>query len=305
MQKSMKLLFVVMVCLLLVVACVPNAEESASAKEEFVQVNETPLEALALRLVPIYGPIGETDRSHAQLLPGEIPADLDIPLLPETAVIGSFLDGYGSTQIVLDAEQPVEETLTFYEEAFANSEWQKAPEPPSTGGFTLSKMGQTYCHPTSKETLWLMAIAGESSLTGVQISIRPEQEYSACDPEAYGSAGGQGVYALIPALQDPNGVRQTSSGSGGSDDEANAYVYLKGDLDLHEAIDHYANQLKEYGWTLTSDTQTDSLIMTSWTFQDEDGQNLAGILSTYQWREAKDSMSVQLQILQIPDWQSS
>ena len=303
MRESMKVIFVVMVCLLLVTACVPVIEEASSAAEIPVQTDETQLEALALRLVPIYGPNGETDRSHAQLLPGELPDGLEIPLLPETAVIGSFLDGYGSTQIVLDVQQPIEEILAFYEDAFTKGEWQKAPEPSYASGFTSPEMGQTYCHATSGESLWLVALAmeAENSPTEVQISIRPEQDYSACDPEAYGSAGGSGAYTLIPALRDPNGVRQMSSGSGSSDNEANAYVYLNGDLDLQEAIDHYADQLEKLNWTQTSETATDSLLLTSWTFQNEDGQDWFGILSAYQWPGARDSLSIHLEILKASD----
>ncbi|MBE2223287.1 MAG: hypothetical protein IAF02_17235 [Anaerolineae bacterium] len=300
MRESMKLLLVVMVCLLLVTACVPAVEEASSAAEVPVQTDETQLEALALRLVPIYGPNGETDRSKARLLPGELPDGLEIPLLPETAVIGSFLDGYGGTQIVLDVERPVADILAFYEEAFMNGDWQKAPEPSHNSGFTSSEMGQTYCHATSKETLWLMAMEAENGPTEVQLSIRPEEPYSACNPDAY-STGSQGAYTMIPALRDPNGVRQTSSGMGGSDNEANAYVYLSGALDLQEAIDHYAAQLENLDWTQTSETKTDSLIVTSWTFQDDNGEDWVGMLSAYQWPEAGDSLSVQLQILQAPN----
>jgi hypothetical protein len=96
--------------------------------------------ALALRLLAMYHPQfgGAVPQDHIQLLPGQIAPEFpsEVPLPPESRMLGSFLSGWEST-VVLDCDLTLEQLYDFYAERLPSVGWIRTePSRGPTAGFT-------------------------------------------------------------------------------------------------------------------------------------------------------------------------
>ncbi len=136
-----------------VTACTPTIESQAPTDPQDTENNSnSALEALALRL--LISRYMESDPADGQLLPGQLPADIDLPLPEDTTLIGSMVNPPQEVRIVLDSNQSAEEVIAFFEETLPSSGWTIALEP-EQGGFVGDPMSwKSYA---SLENIWRIA----------------------------------------------------------------------------------------------------------------------------------------------------
>ena len=232
-------------------------------------------------LAPSYP--GAAEKQEARLLLGQLPAPDELPFdvpLPENAtVVASLLQGYPmGTQIILDAEQPVDTVLDFYVQELA-AQGFVTPTGSRTYGdvFSSHDFGQTLCNYDQELIVQVTAYDVADGPTDVRLSINPTRDYNTpCNPEPEMPGGPMN---MLPSLQQPPGVQRTQGGAGTSgNDGAYASAELETDLSVAELAQHYMAQLQAAGWQLVDESQTEAVAWSVWTFDDEDGDAWGGTL---------------------------
>ena len=300
-----KLLFVSF-CLLLLVACVPTSEEEAPVAGDQVdiertsdstEVNHDATTKLALRLLAPQYP-GAPSPNEVQLLVGELPADLALPLPANTEVVGSIVRGSESTEVVLDSDQSAEAILSYFAGELTNAGWETFEEPAyGGGGFMPSEMAEnrTFCRDEDDLVMWMMATELKDAPTDIRLNINSAHGYSPCDQSGYYGPPQGDPYLMMPSLIAPADAEQISGGGGGgSPFNASSNATLKTELSVTELSAHYASQLEEQGWTRNDVSDSDPVSWSTWTFSDEEGNAWRGLFFTTKLDEAHRTVYVEV-----------
>lgn len=235
---------------------------------------------LAMRLlVPPY--FGGPEGGEIQLLTGELPDNLplEVPLPDGARVIGSFIRGDKSTEIVLDAPQSPEDVLNFYEERLIAAGWEKPESPGLSGGFVSSDIanGTSLCQSKKGPRFSVSTRENETRLTDVRLSLS-NGRHSGCNM----STDYMGPEGPIPDLVPPTGARQWGGSGGGGDDSFYTSAELETELASAEVAKHYTEQLNAAGWTLLSSADADEVAWSSWSFEDEHGDVWSGFFFAHE-----------------------
>lgn len=242
----------------------------------------TPERELLERLAtPYYDPASTT----AQVLVGQLPADLGFALPAGSRVIGSV-----STQSK-DPNYPSGVTVYFdtaltpravaeqFARTLSQGGWKVFPTgrtgPFEEGGFQTSEpfAGRQYYRESPDQTVNVVARqAGQVT----QVTLLKQSSPNLKQQLRYAQAGSPGYSLPLPTLSPPADSTVTPRGGGSGGDDVTQSVGIESGLSRTALQDHYAGQLKKAGWKLSNRAETGKLISTLWTFTQE-GKQRAGL----------------------------
>lgn len=251
---------------------------SAEGRVQVVGGDEAALREFIGRALTYPSPSGA---SEDLVLIGALPDDLpiDLPLPDGSRVVGSTVRTaeYGGIEVILDIPMAPDAVQVFYQERLLRAGWELAPQPPYSGGFASEPWpSATFCLNQDEAQIYLSVREVPDQPTDVRVNIQSTVQYSACDPQAFGPSD-EGS-SMIPQLTTPGGtVIESSSGSGGSG-TADASATLRTELSPPDLAEHYAEQLRQAGWTQIYQQLAQELGWSTWSITDEQGQPWAGLL---------------------------
>jgi hypothetical protein len=230
-----------------------------------------------------WGMAYQSQGHRPQLLPGEMPDKLPVDLsFPEGSRIVGSIQWAQQTSIIFDCSMTREEVLQFYEEQLLSQGWTK-PEMPfplgGVGGFTRNwpdtHTGISFCSGERGPSLNVRAFNSSDRTTSVHVTLNTDSEQSPCSPRRRRQYGRMdpGLPAVLPEMRHPAGATQLGGGgSGGGPDNVHSEAWLKTDLDLHETLAYYSEQLARAGWAEASSGQNGPIGWSTWDFSFESEQ---------------------------------
>lgn len=215
-------------------------------------------------------------------------------------MLGTLVRGPRSLTIVLDVPLALVEVRAFYDRVLVAEGWEALNVGPGAprGGFVHSTFVnfKLYTHPTGW-TLNLQTTPADDDLTDTHISVNKEEH-----PGVRARRFSRDIISIFPSLLPPEGATQQSQGGGGGSNS----VYTGAILELPKAQPisdlgtHYAQQLKQAGWTLLESEQTKRTAWSTWRFYEQDGEEWLGAF--YLFPLAGDSPRYQLSLrADVPD----
>lgn len=233
---------------------VPTVVARADSGDEAAALRE-----LAGRFLTQPGAGPGTPGQSADLLPGQLPADLPLtlPQPPGARLVGSVVRRRGGStllwDVILDAPGAPADLLTFYRGQLLSLGWTTPPSGPFGGGFLAAVPdtgSATYCGKAgSPPVLVVTAAPAASGGSDVRITIDAANA-GACAIAPVPVPGPPRLTNRLPSLTPPPGLTfvQGGSGSYGSERTTSDATALT-DRSAGELAAYYGAQLQAAGWT--------------------------------------------------------
>lgn len=205
------------------------------------------------------------EATGGQLLPGQLPPGVDLPLDPTWDILASHRAPGGGAMVLVECPTSASEALPLLKTRLRDAGWAEAPSPFSGfPGFTPS--GDNPIFRRQGRQLHV-----DSFRTCLRLTVFPEfpaMQHPEFDQEP-GDHGGQSVMTSrfvgmgapshaprhlpprqgpLPELQLPPGAEFRGGGSGGSGTDWEAHLDARTDLSAAELELHFEGQLQKRGW---------------------------------------------------------
>lgn len=218
-------------------------------------------------------------------LPDEMP--LPLPLPDDARVVGSIhIEARQvpfQTNVLVGTDLSPEDVMAFYEEAASGGDWALFEYPGMGGGFTDHAFESTaFCY---RDAIGVDVSAQERAdgTTFVRFYI---QEGASVQCEGYPENETIGAFAVLPQLENPEGVtirgHQGGGGGGGGPNVqriASNSVTLATELSPGALIELYNAQMVEAGWQLVTTEAADGFAWSGWTLVDDSDVFWSGVLT--------------------------
>ena len=260
-----------------------------------------------------------------QLVLGQLPANFptEFPLPVDAVIVAGVayriepidVEMY---RVLLDIPQSPEALLDQYQVQLEASGWSQ-PEfimdassgfvsnsPPTDNGFL-------FCEDDEELSLSFFLVPQQDNLTGLDLNLfRLSEEDTRCDSETSGFEADE-PSTPMPLLTAPAGAivqRGGSSSSGrlGDNDETitfseNVGATIESELSAEAIAQSYAAQWEAAGWVLSDSNESDSIIQSFWTFEDETGNAWQGTLTIESVEEesGKYTASASVELVEDPN----
>ena len=229
---------------------------------------------LALRMAVFPGDprVNEPSLSLGRL-PTNLP--LEIPVPPQTQIVGSLVRSQQHADIALDSSLTADAILEFYTQRLSADGWNKiAPMGQFSGGFMQPfqrGVGATFCRGSRGPALSVRIFEGKNGLNEVRINYNADSRNSPCD---MGRQRGTMMHeGPIPSLAPPPSAELMSGGSsGGGSNNWHTSAGLETDLDLGTLASHYTAQLEKAGWQRHDGGQAGPTVWSNWQLKDKEGE---------------------------------
>jgi len=264
---------------------IPTAEPGANGDYD-------QLLALAMRLffpVQVSISIKEASQIYIGELPDPLPVKVPVP--DASHIIGSLVRGNETIEIVLDVDLPASEVVQFYKAKLTAGGWYRPPSDLPMAGFTGHPGVEmaTLCHGPLGPMLHIAAAPVGERASDVRVYLhlgeRPQcgQEPSPRLPPS-----------VIPALISPEGAWKSGGGGSRGNDQQSSSAILDTRMGLSEVMEHYDQQLERAGWEKLDTIHGRLTASSSWSFQDNDANDWAGLFIVSKVNPTSTSMSVHI-----------
>lgn len=227
---------------------------------------ETLPKALTLRLLsnPEYPEGDVTD-----VLIGEVPNTLpaDIPLPPNTDIVGTLLYGEKRAEIVLETRDTSASVTNFFEVQLEGWRRVRLPANQNRGFISAAESSSAYFCRGENTSLGVGTFQ-KDALTEVRLGLLVEEKYSVCSEEER-RFGRDDI--PMPTLVAPDNVQLNGSGMSSDDTSAVARTVLETERPPQNLIAHYAEQLPAQGWQLGVRNQEGSQAWHTFSLENEEG----------------------------------
>lgn len=196
--------------------------------------------------------------------------DDDLPLPPGARILGSLVAA--QPVLVLDAEQPGEDVVAFYQRQLPPLGWKLEDMPGRTQGGFLHSMGgirpSASFYRDDGATLNVMTFDAPAGRTTAQLTLLPDDpggtraRHRAMRME-------HDPWRVLPPIAPPPRAQQFQEGGSGGDDRVNTYARIESDADLVTLAAHYTAQLEQAGWQRQDGGESEPVVWSTWTFEDE------------------------------------
>jgi len=248
------LCFMVGLIAVLFARSVPSVVARADSGDEAVALRE-----LAGRFLTQPGAGPGAPGQSADLLPGQLPADLPLALSqpPGARLVGSVVRRRGGStllwDVILDAPGAPADLLTFYRGQLLALGWTTPPSGPFGGGFLAAAPdtgSATYCGKAGgAPVLVVTAAPAASGGSDVRIAIDAANA-GACAIAPLVVPGPPRLTNRLPALTPPPGLTLVQGGSGSYGGErTTSDATALTDRSAGELAAYYGAQLQAAGWT--------------------------------------------------------
>lgn len=211
-------------------------------------------------------------------LPQGFPADLRLPA--GARVAGGMSTARASATAVVVVPDDAANVRAVMESQLAQDGWGTRQSRSASIGFQrpgfqpgASERPGAGAFCKAGANLQVTAIPHESNVTLLRLDfVAPSPSRANCDMPAVGAT------AFLPRFTSPEGTRMERSGTGGSDDGAEAHATLDSPLSAAELLAHYGAQLQEAGWIAKAAGGSTDTRVQDWTTT-RDGIRWFGTLS--------------------------
>jgi hypothetical protein len=202
----------------------------------------------------------------------------DVPLPPDTRVLGGVQRGDSTADLVADSEATPAVAVQFVSDALKAQGWTEPPNMSPGGFIPVGMTGVTFCKSKDGPSLSLMATKRDDGLTKLRYTLNtfkgmPAGTFGPCNQPP----GGLG-FTPLPQLTSPEDAKQSSLGMSGSQDSLLQFAVLETQQTPAQLLAHYVAQLEDAGWTLTASGGTDESVWSNWAFKDPQGKDQTGML---------------------------
>lgn len=237
-------------------------------------------------------------------LPTGLPAELQTP--SEATLLGGAFNNK-TTKAILEISLHPQAVQAFYHELLTAAGWQAAerfnsvPSYASNFGFETSGLESLYhlspsvfCQQAEGTEIALYTQPGLNNLTTIKLKFYPSGELSPCrvdqdfDSFTHDDFRADMTDAPVPHLQMPSETTVLQVGR----DRGRAYfssaIYLQTWLSVEALTDHYAEQLRQSGWTQLRAMQSGGSSVSLWQIETETGSVWQGVFSLIDQPEPGD-----------------
>ena len=208
-----------------------------------------------------------------------------LPIPSETTILGGASTAHTGTAILETSLHP-QTVRTFYRESLTTAGWQAPKIWLPFHGFAFAGfhnlLPQVFCQPEEETEIMLQALPRPNDLTTIRLSLYPSGELSPCrvDREAY-SIPNRDFWANIPFpnLQAPPETTVVLGDGGSGGNHISSTVYLQTRLTAEALANHYAEQMRQAGWTRRTATQSEGSSVSLWRIETDAGNVWEGLLS--------------------------
>ena len=232
-------------------------------------------------------------------LPTGLPAELQMP--SEAATLGGAFAAKTTTAILETSLHP-QAVQTFYHELLTAAGWQayerfnSAPNYASSLGFETSVINgvifsnpSVFCQKEEGTEIALYTQPGPNNLTIIKLHFYPSGELSPCridrdfdsdfDRIRHQDFGADLADAPVPYLQMPPETTVLQGGRDGGSTYFSSAIHIKTLLSVEALTDHYAEQLRQSGWSQLTATQSDGSSVSLWQIETNTGSVWQGVFS--------------------------
>ena len=223
-----------------------------------------------------------------QLWLEQLPSLFDqLPIPSETTILGGISTADTGTAILETSLHP-QTVRTFYRESLTAAGWQVPEKWIPFPGFAFEAssfhrlLPNVLCQPVEGIEIMLQSLPRPNDLTTLRLSLYPSGELSPCrvDREAYSIPSRDFLANIpIPNLQPPPETTVIPDGGGSGGNHISATVYLQTRLTAEALAQHYAEQMRQAGWTQRTATQSDGESVSLWRIETDTGNVWQGLLS--------------------------
>ena len=251
-----------------------------------VQPGAIPFET-ALNILRTEQRIAENERYDLWVnqLPPALPKGLSMPY---GAIPLGGLSTKRANMAVLALPLSPDEIRQFYAAALAKSDWYT----PTTGfprtvfdsSAADANQPETYCHPKTGQEIVLTTRPGPDDTTLTHFRHQTSEAFSPCQANLSEIARRLERHYQrwqdipVPTLSEPPESRVQRSNSGTGNDNFYAEDYIRSPLTSTQLATHYIEQMRQSGWHLVSQGQTNKMAVSLWQMTTAAGQDWQGIL---------------------------
>lgn len=260
--------------LLLVVASAAMPELAAQQ-----QTSDPIPRELAVALLDRYG----MTQRPADIVVGRLPSSfpVDAILRDDIKVMGG-VEAHGSSTVVATVPEQPERALARVAAHLEQAGWRRAEEHRMAGGFVPSATARppVFCRGDAVLAYTAREREGVAG-SRLHLTVSHPEGYSQCSPaeDRGGRRRASFRYPDLPNLEAPAGARILGAGQGGTGPGSReASARLETTQSAAAVAGHFAEQLRRAGWTLSSPTQGESVVVYRAQRDDEDKRPLSGAL---------------------------
>lgn len=249
--------------------------------EHTMNDREAILREFVMRLSTFPGdPRVNNPRLLLEQMPGNLP--FEIPLPPDSRVLGTLIRGPENADIILDAAQPPEQVIAWYRERMKQNGIEELEQPTMgmRGGFTHTRFNlenrATFCFGSHGPSLNVAAYAKDDDSTISDVRLDLDMTGQQCaQRKRMSRMHHHPIHDFFPPLKPPAGTQQTGGGGGSGGNNSmysTATLTMNEERDLAELGAHYASQLEQGGWTRLDEGSNGPVAWSRWTYRDEDNE---------------------------------
>lgn len=217
---------------------------------------------------------GRHDEGYPRLYVGTVPDEfpIEVPLHPDTHVIGTIIKSPGNGQIYAEAQDIPERVVQISDDFLLAEGWRRMAMESDLGGFQPGSSEEFerahYCKTDSGPALHITARASPEVVSEIDFIYQAEP-HGSCNPGARKRMREMhGLRTMIPPLLAPTGTWKSGGGGGGSPDHWRTSAILETEMTVGDVMDHYAEQLNASSWTRLGTIEKGSTLVTYWEFMD-------------------------------------
>lgn len=250
---------------------------------------------LALRLLAPRE-FADPNWTPGELLVGQLPPDLaaDMPVPPNSRVLGSLVRGRAHVDIELDTDLSAEQVRGFYTERLTATGWRVVdPQWRMQGGFSYGSapaQHTLFCRGKRGPAITVAASEQAGKPTEVRITVVLDARQSPCAH----TEDMHNPWSMLPELRPPANAHQMPSGGSGGSDSVISMATLTSELNVAAVAAHYHEQLAAVGWTEETAEQQGAVAWSRWAFVDKSGDAWRGMFVLLHTSTAPSQYSVQL-----------
>lgn len=256
-------------------------EDISNAPQEAVSDREALLRELFVRLNSFPG---DPRVSNPHVLIGQIPEGLpfELPLPPDSIILGTLIRGPESARIILNVDQPPGLVVAWYREHMKEAGVQELEMPgvAQRSGFTqtgiAAGMQATFCYGSRGPSLMVNALSRDKDEAKADVRLELDIQGMACKYFAKNRMQRPLFASLLPQLAPPPSSTQRidSVGSSSTFDSVNsiATLILENGMSVVELASHYNTQLESSGWSREDAGSGGPFAWSTWLFRDEDNE---------------------------------
>jgi hypothetical protein len=250
---------------------------------------------LALALIGMIGPY-----EGSSLTVGQAPTGFPREVLPSNLkILGGAIFRYrrpssaGPITVIATSAQPPDSTAASLRSALERAGWRAAPSMARPMGGFVDPMrdmrrDEVFCRDSVSVSTSTAPGEESASLVRFTFTPAPDARVGACNPDRERMMTARRAEPIqLPTLRPPVGVRFISRGMSSGQNSRESVAEIETDMSAADLVTHFAAQLRNEGWTLSSRFGDAEIAVLTARKSDAEGRELRGILLATSYAEPR------------------